>query len=337
MTNIRDIANKAGVSIATVSRTLSHPDIVREKTRAKVEAAIAELGYSPNAWAKQLRRMQSETVIVIVPDISNPFYAGIVQGIENVAHDEDFKILLGETQGEQERLDHYAGMVATRLADGIILMGPLMPTVVEKALKAGETSPIPLVVACDRFEGRALHHVGIDNVRAAKDAVDHLVSLGRKRIATIAGPRPLSLSKDRTEGYRQSLTAAGLPFDEGLVVEGDFTVGSGAEAMEKLLALPDRPDAVFCANDEMAFGAQQAIRRAGLKMPEDIAIIGFDDIRFAEFAEPPLSSIRQPTVEIGSTAMRIMLDLLFDRPAAEDQSSQICGHRLVVRESSSDT
>jgi len=311
---------------------LREPGAVRPEKREKVNLAIAEMKYVPNAIAQQLRRPRHEAIIVIVPEIANPFFSGIVQSIENVAHDLGYRVLIGETQGKQERLDYYAEMVTSRVADGLILLGSLLPTVVRASMEAGRPLPIPLVLACERFDGLDCPSVAIDNVAAAALAVRHLVEAGRKHIATITGPMGNSLCEDRLLGYRKAMETAGLEAKQGWVVEGDFSVESGHAAMLGLLAGQDRPDAVFCANDEMAIGAQQAIAESGLNVPGDIAVVGFDDLRFGAFASPPLTTIRQPTTELGETAMR-MIDATLHKKALEQQTVVLL-HQLVVRRSS---
>lgn len=333
MATISEIAAHAGVSVATVSRTFSHPHLVRPHTLDKVRQAIDELGYRPNAIARHLRRKRNETVIVIVPQIQNTFFSGIIQGIENVAHDHGFKILLGETRDDQRRLDHYADMVSMRIAEGLILLGSLLPTAVNAAIREQRPSPIPLVLACERFEGLECPHVAIDNTAAAEVAVGHLIEQGCKRIAIISGPPGNTLSEDRHLGYQNAVRAAGLQPDPALKMHGDFTVATGFAAMKALLTLPDKPDGLFCANDEMAIGARQAIREVGLAVPHDIAIVGFDDIRFAEYLDPPLTTIRQPTVAIGEQAMSLMFTLLENGETTGREV--ILPSELIVRASSS--
>lgn len=330
MATIRDIARQAGVSVATVSRTLRDPETVRPVTRERVRAVIAEMNYSPNAIARQLRQRTNETVIVIVPAITNPFFAGIVQSIENVAMELGYRVLLGETQGSQERLDHYAEMVLTRIADGLILLGSLLPSIVRAGLAAGGAPPIPLVLACEPFEGLECPNVLIDNVAASQLAVRHLAERGCRRIATITGPLLNTLCQDRLTGYRQGIAEAGLAGAEW-VVQGDFSIESGYTAMQSLLAGSLRPDGVFCASDEMAIGALKAIHERELSIPGDIAVIGFDDLRFGAFAAPPLSTIRQPTTELGSTAMRLLDDVIHGR--AGGKQAIVLPHELVARAS----
>lgn len=328
LATIKDIAKLAGVSTATVSRTLATPDVVAPDTRARVEAAVRKLDYMPNALASGLRRRRTENIIVVVPDIHNPFFSGVVQGIEHVAHGHGHKVLLGESQHSQVRLDSYAAMLVSKEADGLILLGALLPTSVERAVAAHEPPPMPIVMACEYFAGLQAPNVRIDNVAAAAAATDHLVHLGHRRIAMITGPSGNPLVKDRVKGYRQQMAKADLPVPADFVARGDFTVESGYHAMQKLLAHAHKPTAVFCANDEMAMGAIRAAKEAGKRVPHDLSVVGFDDIRFAEYFDPPLTTIRQPQREIGETAMRLILDVFAKRNAP---TSVVLPHALVVR------
>jgi LacI family transcriptional regulator, repressor for deo operon, udp, cdd, tsx, nupC, and nupG len=331
---IRDIAKRAGVSVATVSRTLREPDAVRPAKRDLVNQAIAEMKYVPNAIAQQLRRPRHEAIIVIVPEIANPFFSGIVQSIENVAHDLGYRVLIGETQGKQERLDYYAEMVTSRIAGGLILLGSLLPSVVRSSLEAGKAMPIPMVLACESFQGLDCPQVGIDNVAAARLAVQHLLQAGCRAIATITGPMINPLSADRLRGFGEALAmdGAGLGAVSAGVVEGNFSIESGYTGMLCLLNQDRRPDAVFCANDEMAIGAQKAIYQNGLRIPEDVAVVGFDDLRFGAFATPSLTTIGQPTAELGETATRMMDALLHGKGLTNN--TVVLAHQLIVRRSS---
>lgn len=328
MANIRDIAKLAGVSTATVSRTLATPAIVMPETRAKVEAAVRKLDYKPNALASSLRRRRTENIVVVVPDIHNPFFSGVVQGIEHVAHGHGHKVLLGESQNSQQRLDTYAEMLDSKEADGLILLGALLPTGIANAVAAGEAPHVPIVMACEYFVGLQAPNVRIDNAAAAAAATEHLLQLGHRRIAMITGPTGNPLVKDRVKGYRAQMAKAELAVPADYVARGDFTVESGYHAMKKLLALSQKPTAVFCANDEMAMGAIRAVKDSGRRVPQDLSVVGFDDIRFAEYFDPPLTTIRQPQREIGETAMRLILDVFAKRNAP---TSVVLPHTLVVR------
>lgn len=326
---IHDIAKFAGVSLATVSRVLREPDKVTPARRARVREAIAHFNYVPNAVAQQLRRPRFRTILVIIPEISNLFFAEALKNIENVAHELGCRILIGETQRNQDRLDHYVDLVTSRMADGLILFGSLVPSVLRACLEAGLPLPFPVVLAEGSVPWQNCPRVKIDNFHGGKMAAAYLVETGRKRIAMISGPLRYTVSMDRLDGYREALAEAGREPRQDWIVEGDFSMASGFEAMERLLDLEERPDAVFCAGDEMAIGAQAAIRERGLRMPDDIAIIGFDDMRFAAFASPPLTTIRQPAAQLGEAAVHLM-QAIFHGGRSENNSI-ILPHELIVR------
>ncbi|WJT00837.1 LacI family DNA-binding transcriptional regulator [Novosphingobium humi] len=328
---IHDIAKYAGVSLATVSRVLREPEKVAPARRSRVREAIAHFNYVPNAMAQQLRQPRFRTILVIIPDISNLFFAEALKNIENVAHQLGCRILIGETQRKQERLDHYVELLTSRVADGLILFGSLLPGVLRDSVEAGLPLPFPLVLAEGSVHAANCPRVKIDNVQSGEMAVRHLIASGRKRIGMISGPRPYTVSMERLEGYRRALDGAGLEQRGDWVVEGNFSMESGYEAMAQLLTCPERPDGIFCASDEMAIGAQAAIREKGLRMPDDIALIGFDDMRFAAYASPPLTTIRQPAAQMGEAAVRMMQAIF--RGETIEQPTIILDHELVIRES----
>ncbi|WCT79129.1 LacI family DNA-binding transcriptional regulator [Novosphingobium humi] len=317
--------------MATVSRVLREPDRVTPAKRAKVGEAIAHFNYVPNAVAQQLRRPRSRTILVIIPEISNLFFAEALKNIENVAHDLGYRVLIGETQRCQERLDQYIDLVTSRTADGLILFGSLMPSVLRASMDAGAPLPFPVVLAEASVRWPNCPRVKIDNVLSGEMAVRHLVKTGRRRIAMISGPQRYTVSQDRLKGYRMVLAEAAMEQRQDWVVEGDFSMASGYAAMGRLLDLAELPDAVFCAGDEMAIGAQTAIRERGLRMPDDIALIGFDDMRFAAYASPPLTTIRQPAGELGKAAVGL-IKALFDGDSIRE-STIILPHELIIRRS----
>ncbi len=327
MANIKDIALASGVSVATVSRALAKPGLVRHETLQKVNAAIAELGYIPNAMASSLRRKRTDTLLIVIPNLHNPFYSGVVEGVERVADREGLRVLLGETRGEQQRLEIYADMLAKKQADGMILLGEMVPTGMDDAAHLKNR----IVMACEYPANVRLPRVRIDNQQAAHEAVAYLATLGHRRIATITGPIDGALGRKRHKGYLSALKEKGLDVDERLVCNGTFEFGSGVIAMQRLLCIPDRPTAVFCANDEMAIGAMQALWQAGLQVPADCSVIGFDDIRFAAYASPPLTTVAQPTEEIGMAAMELLLRCLNDEEGMDQEET--LPHRLIVRSS----
>ncbi len=322
------------MSVATVSRALASPDTVRAATRERVESAIRKSGYRPNALASRLRRQKSDSIVVVVPSIHNPFFSNVIRGIENLAYLSSYKVLLGESQGNQERLDSYASMLARKEADGLILLGALLPSILNNATDQ-ERSDIPVVSACEYFGHIKLPNVRIDNVAAAALATEHLIRLGHTRIAKITGPMHNPSSKDRLLGFRQSMAQAKIKVDEELVANGDFSAPSGYAAMKSLLGKPSRPTGVFCSNDEMAIGAARAIKETRLKIPRDISIVGFDDICFSGYCDPPLTTIHQPQTAIGETAMQLMIEMLQDEAdlSGDAKRTVILPHSLIVRSS----
>ncbi len=330
MVTIKDVARLAGVSIATVSRTLSKPDSVAETTRARVMKAVTKSGYVTNALASNFRRRQTNNVVVLVPDISNPFYAAVIQGIEIRAMDAGYRILLGDTLHNREREKAYAQLVRQRQADGLICLGREIPADHESREKSPD-EVLPVVMACEYSGPLKVPSVVIDNVQAAREIVQHLLELGHTSIGFINGPAESPLCEDRLLGYKGTLKAAKIGLKGSLVDGGDFTLASGYAAAQRLLKQRDKPTALFCACDEMAIGAMHAARDMGLEIPGDLAIAGFDDIDAAAYAYPPLTTVRQPRSEIGQTAMALMLEALGDRPSTPRQV--ILPHELVLRAS----
>ncbi len=322
----------AGVSIATVSRTLAEPDKVSEKTRKKVMEAVETSGYVANTLARNFRRRRSNMVVVLVPDIANPFFSNIIQGIERVASRHQYRILLGDTQGEQEREQAYADLVSQRQADGVICLGRNIPFRYRKGRKTLDPDWPPFAMACEYHGEIPVPTVCIDNVAAARDAVNHLLELGHQRIAYVNGPSESPLCEDRLQGYEQALREAGLTVEPALIKQGDFTLASGYDCTAALLASANPPTALFCANDEMAIGAMQACHAAGLSLPGDMSVVGFDDIGFAAYTHPRLTTVHQPRNRIGEQVMTMMLAMLAGNTPAD--SRIVLPHELVVRESS---
>ncbi|WP_372749593.1 LacI family DNA-binding transcriptional regulator [Litorivivens sp.] len=331
MVTIKDVAKLAGVSIATVSRTLAEPHKVSEKTRDKVMEAVASSGYVTNTLARNFRRRRSNTVVVLVPDIANPFFANIIQGIERVASRSQYRILLGDTQGNESSEHAYAELVSQRQADGVICLGRNIPFPYRKGRKTLDPDWPPFAMACEYHGEIPVPTVCIDNVAAAAEAINHLIELGHRDIAFINGPADSPLCDDRMLGFRQAMQAAQLPVNSRWLKSGDFTLASGYRCMEELLTLSRRPTALFCANDEMAIGAMQACRDAELSLPEDMSVVGFDDIAFAAYSHPRLTTVNQPRNRIGEQVMKMMLAMLAGENPTEPR--MVLPHELVVRES----
>ncbi|WP_413300941.1 LacI family DNA-binding transcriptional regulator [Bacillus sp. 1P10SD] len=325
MVAIVDVAKMAKVSTATVSRVLTNNKNVSPKTRAKVLEAVNQLEYKPNRLASNLRKMSSNTVMAVVPDITNPFFSSILQGFKDVALANGYHVLLGDTGNSLEQERNYINLVKERVVDGLILATARLPK--EEILAASQE--IPVVLACEYIDGFDIPTVSIDNVSAAREAVEYLIHLGHRRIGLITGPLSVILSRDRVKGYYQALNLNEIQIEGVLIQEGDFTVHSGYETMLKLLALEDPPTAVFATNDEMAAGAIKAIKQKGFEVPKDISIIGFDDIPLCGLIEPELTTISQPRYDVGYQAMQMLLNTIKKEELIRKQI--VLPHRLMHR------
>jgi LacI family repressor for deo operon, udp, cdd, tsx, nupC, and nupG len=327
--NIFDVAKQAGVSIATVSRVLSRPDAVAAGTRKKVLQAVAQLGYATNAAGKHLRTQRSDKILVTIPDISNPFYSRVLQSIEDAAQREGYSVLLAETHHDAKREERFIVMLRRRDAEGLIVLGHGLP---EAALEVSrETAGVAHIVSGCEVAGHGnIPSVHIDNHALARDAIEHLYSLGHRRIGVITGPDASSLSRDRIKGAVARARIQGAERDLA-VTPGDFTIESGERAAEHLLTRTDRVTALFCFNDLMAIGAMDVVRRRGLRVPDDMSVIGVDDISFARYTVPALTTIAQPVREIGQETVRVLLGII--RGQSTSPVSVVLPHRLIVRES----
>ena len=329
MTTIQDVARAAGVSTATVSRVLSRPGLVAEPTRVKVVAAVENLRYSPNVAAKMLRTLRTEKILVTVPDISNPFFGQVIRGVEEAAYAAGYSVLLGDTRHQPEREEQYGDMLRRKEADGLIFLGHRLPDSLRLMLSnLGPRTPI--VNGCEFSPDLGVSSAHIDNAAAAAEAMEHLYQLGHRRIGVITGELGSPISRDRLTGVnaaaeRQNATAALQ------VATGDFSIASGLEQTSRLLESAPRPTALFCFSDEMAMGALEAFRRHGLRCPRDVSLIGFDDIRFAQYLDPPLTTVRQPTDQIGHEVVRLLLDILGGH--AETLQRVTLPHLLISRAS----
>ena len=309
MSNIREVAKRAGVSTATVSRVLSHPDVVSPDTRLRVLKAVERLGYAPNSVAKNLRTLKSCKLLVTVPDISNPFFALILQGIEDAAQKNGYAVLVGDTRHDEMREERYAQMLKQKEADGLIFLGHRLPRVAASVVQESAPHCAPIVNGCEFSAELGVPSVHIDNAKAAAEAMEHLYDLGHRAIGVVTGPLLSPLSRDRLAGARSSARSRGYEQDL-IVIQGDFSIRSGAEAADALMQRPVPPTAVFCFNDEMAMGVIGAARRRGLQIPRDLSVVGFDDIRFAECFDPALTTIAQPMRAIGEGTVRLLVEIL---------------------------
>jgi len=326
--NIYEVAKRAGVSTATVSRVLSQPSVVSPDTRRKVLQAVESLDYIPNSAAKNLRTLRTGKLLVTVPDISNPFFSLILQGIEETAQRDGYAVLLGDTQHDKDREDGYALMLKRKEADGLIFLGHRLPKEAAALVRSMPPGRAPVVNGCEFSPHLGIPSVHIDNAKAAAEGMDHLYRLGHRRIGIVTGPLVSPLSRDRLRGATTRARAEGTEQDF-VIMHGDFSIESGAIAAERLLSRHERPTAVFCFNDEMALGVVNVAREWGLRVPDDLSVIGFDDIRFSQHMDPPLTTIAQPMREIGEGTVRLLLDILSGKTVGP--TSVTLAHKLIVR------
>ncbi|EZP60467.1 MULTISPECIES: catabolite control protein A [Exiguobacterium] len=306
---IYDVAREAAVSMATVSRVVNGNPNVKPSTRKKVQDAIEQLGYRPNAVARGLASKKTTTVGVIVPDISNIFFADLARGIEDVATMYKYNIILCNSDQNREKEIHLLNTLLGKQVDGIIFMGGRLH---EDLVREFKTSPVPIVLAATLNQDYDLPAVNIDYESAAHDAVKSLIDRGHERIGFITGPLEQQINGEKKfAGYRRALEEANLPFSEQNVVLGNYTYDSGMKAMNQLLELgEDCPRAIFAGTDEMALGVIHALQDAGHRVPEDFEVIGHDNTRLATMIRPKLTTVVQPMYDIGAVSMRLLTKIL---------------------------
>lgn len=326
---IKQVAELAGVSTATISRVLSGRGYVSPEMRQRVLDAVAELNYQPDRAARNLRRRVSQIIGIVISDIQNPFFTSVIRGIESVIEEDNFVLLLSNSDEDPHRERIQLNTLEAERVSGIIISPCRSDSDVLRKL-VSERMP---VVVIDRAITRLkVDTVTVHNVEAACDAVQHLVSLGHRRIALIGGPERVSTGAERRQGFIQGMRAAGIPVPGEYLQIGDFRQESGYLAMKRLLDLPQPPSAVLVGNNLMTLGALQAINEECMAIPDEITVVGFDDMSWATSLQPPLTVIAQPTFEMGVTAARLLLERI-ENPDLPTRHV-ILDTSLIVRKSS---
>ncbi len=307
-TSVKDVAAAAGVSLGTVSNVLNHPHRVTQSMRIRVNAAIAELGFVRNESARSLRSGTSRTLAYVMLDASNPFFTDVAKGIEQTAEAADMSLFLCNSGGRGDREAAYVDLLVEQRVHGILItpVDPLDPRIGAAAERGTR-----LVIVDRPHESRDLCSVAVDDVLGGRLAIEHLLDVGHQRIALVGGPIEIGQVRDRFAGAREAFVSAGLALDQLVSVEtASLTVAGGRAAGERLAGLPAsrRPTAAFCANDLLALGLLQQSIGTGRRVPEDLAIVGYDDIEFAAAAAVPLTSVRQPREQLGRRAAELLLD-----------------------------
>lgn len=326
MVTIQEVAKEANVSVATVSRYLNNPEIVATKTRARVEASIEKLNYAPSMLGRNLRKLESKLLIVLIPGISNPFYTEIIDGIEDTAIEQGYNILLCQTDSDPEREEAYFNLIKNQLAAGIITMDPT----VDREKISHIASQFPLVQCSEYDEAGEISFVSIDNKAAAYEGTKHLIEQGHTKIGMVNSEDKFLYARERQAGFLQAMSEADIKVEEQWLYTADnLEFDSGRYALRTLLEQDDLPTAIFAVSDILAIGLMNEAQQNGLKIPESISVIGFDNVAFAKMFNPRLTTIAQPMYEMGEMAARMLINKI----NGDKVESAFLDHELIVRES----
>lgn len=325
---IKQIAEMAGVSITTVSHVVNGTRFVSQERRDRVLEVMRRLNYRPNRLASGLRQCKSSTIGIVVPDITNPYFAEIARGVEDACFENNYSAIICNSDAKPETEAHYLSMLAEKQTDGIVLVN---------VGKRGSKSPaklipdIPLVMLDRELPGLAVDSIQVDNGLGGRMAAEHLFNLGHRRIACIGGKPDVHPSWDRVDGFVDFMRQAGAPLPARMIFTGDFQFMSGYAMAKKAMVGATPPTAFFVANDLMACGTIRALSELGLRIPGDVSVVGFDDIMLSEMFNPPLTTIGQPRLEMGRTAVRLLLERIANPGLAPRRS--MLPLKLVVRQS----
>ncbi len=317
---MKDVARVAGVSTSTVSHVINKDRFVSDAIREKVESAIKTLNYAPSALARSLKINQTRTIGMLITASSNPFYSELVRGVERSCFERGYSLILCNTEGDEQRMNRNLETLMQKRVDGLLLLCTETHQPSQEILQRYPSVPT-VMMDWAPFDGDS--DLIQDNSLLGGDmATQYLINKGHTHIACVTGPQDKTPARLRLEGYRAAMANAGLTVGEGDEIISNFEFGGGFEAMQTLLAQQDRPQAVFISNDAMAVGAYQALYQAGLKVPDDMAIVGYDDIELARYMAPPLTTIHQPKDELGELAIDVLIHRIAD-PTQQQQRLQL--------------
>lgn len=313
---IADVAALAGVSTATVSRTLASPEKVSPETRTRVMRAVRKSGYTPNSSARTLRTRRTMMILVIVPNIANPFFAEVLRGIDAELSEHGYGLIIGNLDNTTEKEMRYVDLALSRQVDGVLLLNGWIPGTRERMINR---DGMPVVGLCAAIPVSGVPNVVVQNRTAGRQAVTRLASLGHRRFGYISGPAGNIIETERFAGFNEGIVEAEISRRDVVRWEGQFTFACGVTAAEDFLAIDkNRPTAVFAVNDEMAIGFLKTVQAAGVRSPDDVSVIGFDGIEFAEFSEPTLTTFRQPRHQLGRTGAGVLVKLIVGAMLPED-------------------
>jgi LacI family transcriptional regulator len=325
---IKDVAELVGVHPSTVSRVINNDSRISEKTKNKVLLIIKKLGYTPNAIARGLKTKRTYTLGMLIPDITNPFFAEMARGVEDEANKNNFNVILCNTDDKLKKERIYLEILKGKRVDGLILG---TAHIKDKSILELEKKKFPYILLSRNIEGLDKNCVIVDDVVGGIIVTEYLIKLGHRRIAHITGPLKTRSALNRLKGYKLTLKKYEIEYRDELVGEGDFRIKGGYQVMKRLLKIAEPPTAIFAANDLLALGAIQAIQKKKYHIPEDFCIIGFDDIRLASFVYPPLTTIRQPMLEMGALAVKMLLKIIEE--GEFNQRKEVLEPKLIIRES----
>ncbi|PWJ95993.1 LacI family transcriptional regulator [Oceanotoga teriensis] len=327
MSKIQDVANLAGVSVATVSRVLNNSPKVSAKTRLNVINAVKELNYEPNLLGRNLRRSETKMILVLLQNISNPFYSKVIKGMEDYGHKNNYNVMFCNTDSNIEREKKYLDLLKNKLVDGVIFMAPEIDIYTMNTIGKN----YPLIQCCEYLENSQISRVSIDNEKAAFEAVEYLIKNGHKKIGLINSKKPHQSSKDREKGYRRALYENNIQIDESLIRYESYGFKGGINAIKSFVDEKKVPDALFTVSDIIAIGAIKALKSFNFNVPDDISIIGFDNLSISSMYDPILSTVSQPRYELGNKAMELIIEIIKNKKNII--KNVVLNHQLLIRES----
>lgn len=329
LATIEDVAAIAGVSIATVSRAINEPGKVADETRRRVTEAVAKTGYTTNAMARSLRMRRSNMILILAPDVGDPNFSNILVGLETEASKRGYGVLIGNTQNDATRETDYLRFISSNQADGLILFTGHLPYGFGN--EAGESRLPPMVAVNEPVSDSDVPFVGVDNFEGSRVATEHLISQGHRRIAFIGHSTTKAVNMLRERGYRAALKGQGIAVDPRLILDGDGTTESGRAATEQMFVRDVLPTAFLCVNDATALGVIISLNARKYDLPRQFSVMGFDDISFASFVTPSLTTMKQPRLKIGEEAMDLLLALLAGK--TPEKKEVLLRSELIVRNS----
>jgi len=303
--SIRDVAELAGVSISTVSRVLNEPSKVREELRRKVLDAVQTLEYRSNSIARALKGMPTKTIGLLIPSIENPFFPSMVRGVQDEAHRAGYSVFLCNTDGSGVIEETQYRLLLDKKVDGVVLVAS------KYTMKyLNEDGKLPIVMIDRYVNSQNFSYVTVDHQTGVRLALDHLWTLGHRKIAFLGSKLISSGAKERFQAYRRYMSELKVQINEQLIIFGDYTYDSGMRMTDDLIKRETKFDSIICGNDLIAFGVIERLKKAGINVPQDISVVGYDDITFASYYTPKLTTVHQPIYEVGQMATRIMIDMI---------------------------